>query len=242
MGAAADMVRAVEALDGLKEGELNELGVCALCHKQQLAPPNAGLTFYKVTISRGVFSPPAIQRQAGLGMMLGGNAALARIMGPDEDLAKIVGGPKTVFVHERCAADIHHLVELFGEPRRSGDGDRTRGHPKGRSLSLHRRVLPLRHEPLQRPGGAGSRRGVAASRAAVPAPGCRAARRNPGAVARYAALRPIPEADRNDLVEIVGFDGDVHYRRPFGDPMIEQALRTPGYSVRGGRTSRSGCG
>lgn len=116
MGAAADMVREVDALPGLKESELNELGLCALCHKHQLAPPNAGLTFYKVTISRGVFSPPAIQRQAGLGMMLGGNAALARIMGPDEDLAKIVDGPKTVFVHERCAANIHHLIELIGEP------------------------------------------------------------------------------------------------------------------------------
>jgi hypothetical protein len=52
---------------------------------------------------------------------------------------------------------------------------------------------------------------------------------------RYAGLRPIAVADANDLVEIIGTDGDVHYRRPFGDPMIEQALRTPGYSVRGAR-------
>lgn len=34
------------------------------------------------------------------------------------------------------------------------------------------------------------------------------------------------------LAEIVGPSGRVHYRRPRGDALIEQAERTPGYSVR----------
>lgn len=32
--------------------------------------------------------------------------------------------------------------------------------------------------------------------------------------------------------EIVGPSGAVHYRRPAGHPLIEEARATPGYSVR----------
>jgi hypothetical protein len=35
------------------------------------------------------------------------------------------------------------------------------------------------------------------------------------------------------MVEILGFDGKVHYRRPASALEVEQALRTPGYAVRG---------
>ena len=34
------------------------------------------------------------------------------------------------------------------------------------------------------------------------------------------------------IAEIVGPSGRVHYRRPTGDPLVSEALRTPGYSVR----------
>lgn len=34
------------------------------------------------------------------------------------------------------------------------------------------------------------------------------------------------------IAEIIGADGKVHYRRPFGDPAIEESRKTPGYSVR----------
>lgn len=34
------------------------------------------------------------------------------------------------------------------------------------------------------------------------------------------------------IAEILGPSGKVHYRRPVGDPMIAEAERTPGYSVR----------
>lgn len=34
------------------------------------------------------------------------------------------------------------------------------------------------------------------------------------------------------IAEIVGPSGRVHYRRPVGDSLIGEALRTPGYRVR----------
>lgn len=34
------------------------------------------------------------------------------------------------------------------------------------------------------------------------------------------------------IAEIVGPSGRVHYRRPAGDPLVDEAQRTPGYTVR----------
>lgn len=34
------------------------------------------------------------------------------------------------------------------------------------------------------------------------------------------------------IAEILGPSGRVHYRRPPDDPMVEEARKTPGYSVR----------
>lgn len=34
------------------------------------------------------------------------------------------------------------------------------------------------------------------------------------------------------VAEIIGPSGTVHYRRPADDPMVEEARRTEGYSVR----------
>jgi hypothetical protein len=42
-----------------------------------------------------------------------------------------------------------------------------------------------------------------------------------------------PKGETGEQVEIIGPDGKVHYRRPAGHPDIEEAKRTPGYSVRG---------
>jgi hypothetical protein len=62
-----------------------------------------------------------------------------------------------------------------------------------------------------------------------------AARLSPAAAT---AAEPRPAVERRTKrhvaqVEIVGPSGEVHYRRPLGDPMIEEAICTPGYSVRG---------
>ena len=34
------------------------------------------------------------------------------------------------------------------------------------------------------------------------------------------------------IAEIIGPSGRIHYRRPPGDALVDEALRTPGYTVR----------
>lgn len=48
---------------------------------------------------------------------------------------------------------------------------------------------------------------------------------DPGCICTCPTCRP-------DEVEIIGPDGKVHYRRPEGDPLLDEARQTQGYSVR----------
>jgi hypothetical protein len=100
-------------LPGLKESELARLGKCAVCGEPLLPD----LTFYKLRMERAVFVADALRRRVGLGLQIG---ALAAVMGPDEDLAKIVSGPVDVAVHERCAGLVEHLLLLFPEDEQGG--------------------------------------------------------------------------------------------------------------------------
>jgi len=95
-------------MSGLRLSQLQRLGPCIVCGKQQLA--GALPLFYVVEISRAGFDGAAVQRAAGLEMQIG---ALASVMGPDEALAKVIDGPHRVFVHESCASDIGHLLTLI---------------------------------------------------------------------------------------------------------------------------------
>ncbi len=84
----------------MKEAELRKHATCALCGNKVLA---AGMPlFWRVTVERFGIDLRAIQRQQGLTMMLGGNAAIAAAMGPDEDLAMPIGDAETVTVCEAC--------------------------------------------------------------------------------------------------------------------------------------------
>lgn len=98
-------------LPGLKEDELIKLGPCAVCGEKLLS--GGELTFYKLTISRGIFNYQALQRRVGLTMMMSGNDVIARVLSPNEDLAKVISGPVDIVIHERCAGNILHLLELF---------------------------------------------------------------------------------------------------------------------------------
>jgi hypothetical protein len=101
----------LRSLPGLKEAELVKLGNCAACGNPLLA--HAGVPFFfKLTMSRAGFDPNAIRRRVGLEMQMG-SAALAQVMGPNEDIAKVIDGPVDVVVHESCASDIPHLLTLF---------------------------------------------------------------------------------------------------------------------------------
>ncbi len=113
----------VAKLPGIKEAELLALGRCAICRKRLLEPESPNLTFYRITISHAVLVPGALDRRVGLSLLVG-NDAIARVMSPDEDLAKITSGPVSVLVHESCAGDVAHLgifIEVAAEKERAGD-------------------------------------------------------------------------------------------------------------------------
>lgn len=91
----------------LRLSDLLSLGNCAVCGKKQLD----GLPlFYIVEVSRAGFDAQAVRRAAGLEMLIG---PLAAVMGPDEPLATVIDGPHRVFVHETCAGNIGHLLNLM---------------------------------------------------------------------------------------------------------------------------------
>lgn len=113
----------VRDLPGLKEQALQDLGPCVVCGKAHLDPAAAGAgTFYLLSISRAMFDRAALARRVGLEMQLG-NSAIARAMGPDEDLAKVFAGPASAFVHEDCAHRVNSLLELMPDRRSNGGGN-----------------------------------------------------------------------------------------------------------------------
>ena len=97
----------------MKEQELRENSYCAMCHKP-IASSGIPM-FWRVTVEHFGLNMPALQRQHGLGMMLGGT--LARAMGPDEDLAEPVIDPVKLPICENCCTKttcVAALVEKAG--------------------------------------------------------------------------------------------------------------------------------
>jgi hypothetical protein len=86
----------------MKEKELREAAECARCHKKIGA---SGLPlFWRVRIERYGLDVRALERQQGLAMIVG-SAALAQVLGPDEDLATPVMDPVTVTICESCCTE-----------------------------------------------------------------------------------------------------------------------------------------
>jgi hypothetical protein len=102
----------------MKEKELREAANCFICGKPF---GHTGLPlFWRVTIQRFGVDVGAVNRQTGLTMMLGGNALLASVMGPDEELAKPLGEAINVTLCETCAledASIAQIVEIANDQR-----------------------------------------------------------------------------------------------------------------------------
>ena len=89
---------------GIKENQLRAMADCDLCGE---AVGKSGIFFYRVQVDQVIMNGPAINRQAGLGMMTA--PALAMVMGPDEDMAhRIPGEEKTVCA--RCLPKIGVLL------------------------------------------------------------------------------------------------------------------------------------
>lgn len=85
----------------MKEAELRTHATCSLC-RNPIGHTRLPL-FWKVTIERFGIDLQAVQRQHGLGLMIG--APLAAVMGPDETMARPVMEPKVLTVCETCACE-----------------------------------------------------------------------------------------------------------------------------------------
>jgi hypothetical protein len=70
----------------MREKELRRCGKCSLCGKKLLESQLPA--FCRITVESHAFILDAIRRQVGLEAMMGGSAALASVMGPDEEMTK----------------------------------------------------------------------------------------------------------------------------------------------------------
>ena len=97
----------------MKEKELREAAQCAVC-KRKLGETRVPL-FYRLRIERHILNVDAINRHIGLTMTLGGNATLAAVMGPDEDMTTQMMDPVTVTVCEECSYSTPLVQIALGE-------------------------------------------------------------------------------------------------------------------------------
>lgn len=116
----------IHDLPGLKQDELERMGPCIVCRKPMLQQP-AHPMFFCVTVEQAIWDQGAVMRQAGLTVMFQGHAGLARIMGPNADLAKVINRPRRVAVHFDCAGKIGHLLALL--PEEPGQDGQTAAAP-----------------------------------------------------------------------------------------------------------------
>lgn len=73
---------------------------CEICGKGMM---HAGTPlFLRITVERLGVNRRAVERAAGMEMMMGGNALLANIMGADEDLATVIDGKKNMLICQPC--------------------------------------------------------------------------------------------------------------------------------------------
>lgn len=99
-------------LPGLKRRDVRQ----CICCDRGVAHDNQ-LTFYQVKIASCALLPREIQRMHALENFLGGGragAALADAMGPDEDLAKILG-EHTVWICQECGLGMSAHVPCIAE-------------------------------------------------------------------------------------------------------------------------------
>lgn len=95
----------------MKEAELRKHATCSLCTRP-IGHTRLPL-FWKVTIERFGIDLAAMQRQQGLGLMIG--APLAAVMGPDETMARPMMEPKVLTVCETCACERDLPVAVLSE-------------------------------------------------------------------------------------------------------------------------------
>ena len=86
---------------------------CALCGKGVMHSNQ--LLFWRVSLQHMAVNLGAVQRQAGLEMMMGGNHVLAHFMGPDEDMGKPLGDALEILICQECSLTDHHPIGVLAE-------------------------------------------------------------------------------------------------------------------------------
>lgn len=84
------------------------------------------LVAFGVSMTGEVLNLPAVRRQAGLEMMLGGNALIANVMGPDEDMTKALADPAVGLVCMDCAVTLP-LAEILERTEKRAEEAKTEG-------------------------------------------------------------------------------------------------------------------
>jgi hypothetical protein len=108
----------VEKLPGIKQAEIKP---CAICAKGVAHDGN--ILFWRIRMERAGLHMPAIERQHGLELMLG-SAPLARVMGTDSDIAKVIDGPHDVWICEPCIIEkLYALLFIAEEINEKAEGE-----------------------------------------------------------------------------------------------------------------------
>lgn len=94
----------------MREQELREKGNCAICGKG--IGHAGGVHFYRVRVEQYIVNMGALQRQSGLAMMLGGHSMLARVMGPDEEMAQKASSSE-ITVCSECIGTEHLGIRVL---------------------------------------------------------------------------------------------------------------------------------
>jgi hypothetical protein len=102
--------------EAMKEDELRTHTKCSRCRKGIV---HKGLpSFWTLTVNRYSLDMGAIIRNAELAAFLGGSAALAHVMGPDEDMAEEIMDTVTLTLCENCAMGLVIIPALCGEVKK----------------------------------------------------------------------------------------------------------------------------
>lgn len=78
---------------------------CAACRRGLMHPKNPTGMFWRLRVERLMIDHAAVQRAHGMEAMMGGGqhgAAIAQVLGPDDDLAVTITGPYDVLICEAC--------------------------------------------------------------------------------------------------------------------------------------------
>lgn len=105
----------------LKEKELRALATCNRCHRK-VGQWNLPI-FWKVTLERHVVDVRAVQRQQGLGLLLG-SGALAAVMGPNDNMTAVIADEITITICDDCALEngLAGIAEVFAARKEEEGG------------------------------------------------------------------------------------------------------------------------